>query len=233
MFDLQFLGSAITYDASLLCLNRSGGYPCAICCAGGGRCSMATVFFITHPDVAIDASMPVQDWPLNARGRARMQAMVSLPWLRDVQSVFSSDERKARDGAEILAEGLGLNGYSVVTDLGENDRSATGCLEKEEFEATVNAFFAQPHTSVRGWETATDAQARIVRAVEQIMSQAHNADIAIVGHGGTGTLLYCHFAGVPICRRFDQPPTNGGNWFGINRASRTLLRLGWHSIEAE
>jgi len=194
---------------------------------------MATVFFITHPDVAIDASMPVQDWPLNARGRARMQAMVSFPWLRDVQSVFSSDERKARDGAEILAEGLGLNGYSVVTDLGENDRSAMGFLEKEEFEATVNAFFAQPHTSVRGWETATDAQARIVRAVEQIMSQAHNADIAIVGHGGTGTLLYCHFAGVPICRRFDQPPTNGGNWFGINRASRTLLRLRWHSIEAE
>ena len=194
---------------------------------------MATVFFITHPDVAIDASMPVQDWPLNARGRARMRAMVSLAWLRGVHSVFSSDERKPRDGAEILAEGLGLNGYSVVTGLGENDRSATGFLDKEEFEATVDAFFAQPHTSVRGWETATDAQTRIVRAVEQIMSQAlGNADIAIVGHGGTGTLLYCHFAGVPICQRFDQPPTNGGNWFGINRASRTLLR-GWLSIDAE
>jgi broad specificity phosphatase PhoE len=70
-------------------------------------------------------------------------------------------------------------------------------------------------------------QARIVRAVEQIMSQAlGNADIAIVGHGGTGTLLYCHFAGVPICRRFDQPPTNSGNWFGFNGASRKLSALG-------
>jgi broad specificity phosphatase PhoE len=234
MFDLQFLGSAITYDAGYLPNTNLGDrYPCAL----PGlveKCSMATVFFITHPDVAIDASMPVPDWPLNARGRARMRAMVSLPWLRGVLSVFSSDERKARDGAEILAEGLGLNEYSVVTGLGENDRSATGFLEKEEFEATVDAFFEQPQTSVRGWETATDAQARIVRAVEQIMSQALcNADIAIVGHGGTGTLLYCHFAGVPICRCFDQPPTNGGNWFGISRASRKLLHSGWHSIDVK
>jgi hypothetical protein len=29
---------------------------------------MAAVFLITHPDVAIDPSVPVPDWPLNARG---------------------------------------------------------------------------------------------------------------------------------------------------------------------
>jgi putative DNA-invertase from lambdoid prophage Rac len=36
----------------------------------------------------------------------------------------------------ILAEGLGLQGYSVVDRLWENDRSATGYLLKQEFEAT-------------------------------------------------------------------------------------------------
>jgi hypothetical protein len=44
---------------------------------------MATVFFITHPDVAIDASMPVSDWPLNARGRAllprKLRAILGFP----------------------------------------------------------------------------------------------------------------------------------------------------------
>jgi broad specificity phosphatase PhoE len=183
-----------------------------------------TVFFITHPDVAIDPSVPVPDWPLNERGRARLRAMAAYPWARGVRRIFASNERKARDGAQILADGLGLCGYSVVDGLGENDRSATGYLPKQEFEATVDAFFAQLQTSVRGWEPAVDAQARIIRAVGQIVAQASDdGDLAIVGHGGTGTLLYCHLAGLPISRRHDQPATNGGNWFAFDWASRPDL----------
>jgi broad specificity phosphatase PhoE len=194
---------------------------------------MPTLFFITHPDVRIDAMMPVPDWPLNERGRARMRAMAAHPLVRGVRSIFASSERKAREGAQILAEGLGIHGYSVVDRLGENDRSATGYLPKEEFEATAAAFFAQPQTSVRGWEPAADAQARIICAVEQVVSQAPDiGNIAIVGHGGTGTLLYCHLAGLLIDRRHEQPSTNGGNWFAFDRGSRKLLHAGWRSIDA-
>jgi broad specificity phosphatase PhoE len=190
------------------------------------------VFFITHPDVAIDPTVPVPDWPLNDRGRARMRAMVASSWIKEVRGIFASSERKARDGAQILANGLRLSGYSVIDDLGENDRLATGYLPKQEFDATVDAFFAHPQTSVRGWEPAADAQARIIRAVEQIASQAGNGDLAIVGHGGTGTLLYCHLAGLPIDRRYDQPATSGGNWFAFNAVTRKLMVHGWHSIDA-
>ena len=102
------------------------------------------VFFITHPDVAIDPSVPVPDWPLNERGRARLRAMAAYPWAGGVRRIFASSERKARDGAQILTDELWLCGYSVVDGLGENDRSATGYLPKQEFEATVDAFFAQP-----------------------------------------------------------------------------------------
>jgi broad specificity phosphatase PhoE len=191
-----------------------------------------TVFFITHPDVAIDPSVPIPDWPLNERGRARMCAMAACPWVRGVRRIFASSERKARDAAQILADGLGLSAYSIIANLGENDRSATGFLAKDEFEATADAFFAQPLQSIRGWEPAADAQARIIGAVEQAVSQIpERVDIAIVGHGGTGTLLYCHLAGVAIDRRYDQPATNGGNWFAFDWTSRKLLRDGWHSID--
>jgi broad specificity phosphatase PhoE len=162
-----------------------------------------------------------------------MRAMVSRTWVRGVRSIFSSGERKACDGAEILSEGLGLNSYSVVADLRENDRSATGFLEARGFEATVDAFFAWPQTSVRGWEPAAHAQARILRAVERVISLAvDNGDVAIVGHGATGALLYCHLAMFPISRRYEQPPTNGGNWFGFDSASRKLVHPGWQSIDA-
>jgi broad specificity phosphatase PhoE len=150
-----------------------------------------------------------------------------------VRRIFASSERKARDAAQIFADALGLGGYSVIAKLGENDRSATGFLAKDEFEATVDAFFAQPLKSIRGWEPAADAQARIVGAVEEAVFQTlERADVAIVGHGGTGTLLYCHLAGLPIDRRYDQPATNGGNWFAFDWASRKLLHDGWQSIDA-
>jgi broad specificity phosphatase PhoE len=162
-----------------------------------------------------------------------MRAIVAASWVKEVCSIFASSERKAREGAQILADGLGLGGYVIVDDLCENDRSATGYLPKQEFEAMVDAFFAQPQTSIRGWEPAANAQARIICAVERLASQASgNGDLAIVGHGGTGTLLYCHLARLPIDRRYDQPATNGGNWFAFDRASRQLLHDGWRSIDA-
>src|SRR5215831_7204292 len=115
-----------------------------------GRDSVPTVFFITHPDVVIDPGVPVPNWPLNERGQARMRAMTAQPWARGVRRIFARSERKARDAAQILAEGLGLGVYSVIANLAENDRSATGFLAKDEFEATVDAFFAQPLQSIRG-----------------------------------------------------------------------------------
>jgi broad specificity phosphatase PhoE len=194
---------------------------------------VSVVFFITHPDVIIDPSIPVPDWPLNERGRARMHAVAAQPWVRGVRHIFASGERKACDAAQILADKLGLSGYSVIAELGENDRSATGFLSKAEFETTADAFFARPLQSIRGWEPASVAQKRIVGAVELAVSQAPgDVDIAIVGHGGTGTLLYCHLAGLPIDRRYDQPATNGGSWFVFDRTSRKLLYEGWQLIEA-
>jgi broad specificity phosphatase PhoE len=96
----------------------------------------------------------------------------------------------------------------------------------------VDAFFAQPQTSVRGGEPAADAQARIVRAVELVISQASDdGAVAVIGHGGTGTLLYCHLAGVPISRRHEQPATNGGNWFAFDGVSRKFAHVGWRSID--
>jgi broad specificity phosphatase PhoE len=194
---------------------------------------VATIFFITHPDVVIDPAVPVPDWPLSERGRARMRGITGQHWISGVGRIFASGERKARDGAEILAGALGLAGYSVVDSLGENDRSATGYLSKQEFEATADAFFAHPQESVRGWEPAALAQARIVHAIDGIVSQTpSDGDLVIVGHGGTGTLLYCHLAGLPIDRRYDQPPTNGGNWFAFDRLTRRLLYDSWRSIDA-
>ena len=175
-------------------------------------------YFITHPNVVISADVPVPRWPLSARGRERMQAGLRQPWLAWVGAVVCSSEQKAIDGAEMLAAHLGLP-FTQDAGLDENDRSATGFLPPPEFEAMADAFFAAPETSVRGWERAADAQARVVAAVTRVMA-AHQGpgDLAIVSHGAVGTLLYCHLAGVPIDRRWDQPANGGGNYFRFTLA---------------
>ena len=191
---------------------------------------MATIRFITHPDVLLDPAVPVPDWPLSPTGRARMQAGLRQQWVRDIGAIWCSTERKAIDGAEILAAATGL-GFTPLSTLGENDRSATGYLPRAEFEATANDFFAHPERSIRGWERAIDAQRRIVAALDTILAATPAAhDIAIVAHGGVGTLLLCALETLPISRAHDQPPGQGGYYFAVDRTTR-LLRHGWERFD--
>ena len=189
------------------------------------------IYFITHPDVVVDSAIQVPDWPLSERGRERMQASLRLPWVPGICSVYASTEQKAVDGAQILAGHLGLP-YRQAEALGENDRSATGYLPGPEFEVTADQFFASPTESVRGWETAEHAQQRIVAAVDGILgSWDSHGDIAIVSHGGVGTLLLCHLASWAIDRAHDQPGAGGGNYFafGEDRA----VAHGWRPIDPD
>jgi broad specificity phosphatase PhoE len=186
--------------------------------------------FITHPNVVISREVPVPRWPLSERGRERMRAGLAQPWVRGIGSIWCSSEQKAIDGAEILAAFCGLP-FQTAEDLGENDRSATGFLPPDEFERVADQFFARPHESVRGWEIAAAAQARIVAAVTRIV-QADGSDghVAFVSHGAVGTLLYCHLAGEPISRTRDQPPNGGGNWFEFDWPERRV-RSWWQPID--
>jgi len=193
---------------------------------------LAAFHLVTHRDVVISREVPVPRWPLSERGLARMRAGLRQPWVDGVKAIYCSTEQKAIDGARVLAEHLGLP-LTEVADLGENDRSATGFLPPAEFEAVADAFFAQPTQSVRGWERAIDAQARMVRAVEAIAAAERDTTrVAIVAHGAVGTLLYCHLAGLPIDRRWDQPPNRGGNYFGFNMQPRRVFAW-WQAIDGD
>ena len=193
------------------------------------------VFFITHPNVVISREVPVPQWPLSAVGLARMKQALALPWINSITACYSSTEQKAIDGAKILCEYLSLP-LQKIEALGENDRSSTGFLPPPEFEAMANRFFGEPETSVKGWEKAVDAQARVVSAVSDLVARDTSAGaIAIVSHGAVGTLLYCHLAGQPISREWDQPPNSGGNYFEFALSPGLIpgpVRHWWRAIDA-
>jgi len=199
--------------------------------ADGGVPVSRHVYFITHPDVVVDPGVPVPQWPLSERGRERMRKLLRYAWVRDISAVFCSDERKAIDGATILAEHLGIP-FEVDARLGENDRSSTGYLPQDEFQQVADQFFARPTESVRGWERADDAQTRITAAVAALTERfADETSIAVVSHGGVGTLLLCRAKDVSISRLEEQPGKSGGNYF-ICEFPGPVLRQGWAAIDA-
>lgn len=189
-----------------------------------------TARYLTHPQVLIDPQQDVRRWGLNSIGRARVAALAGqLGALSRTTRVISSDEVKALETAAPLAAALKA-GLEIRPRMHENDRSATGYLPPEVFEAVADAFFAQPFQSVRGWETAHDAQQRIIREVEDCLTGPQSGDVLFVGHGAVGTLLYCALSQLGIGRAHDQSH-GGGCWFEFGLEDRKPSRP-WQPMEA-
>lgn len=165
---------------------------------------MTKIYFISHPEVVIDPAKPVPSWSLSERGLERMRSFAGRPELRSITSIWSSTETKAIEAAEIL---VGVLGFAPSTDrrFNEIDRSTTGFLPAEQHEIIADQFFSAPEASIHGWERAIDVQQRIVEGFKAVRRVLPSGDIAIVGHGGAGTLLLCFLAGLPISRQYDQP----------------------------
>ncbi|CAN7362073.1 phosphoglycerate mutase family protein [Phenylobacterium sp. LjRoot164] len=189
---------------------------------------MPTIYFLTHPEVVIDPAVPITRWPLSDVGRRRMGRFIEMLDGRGLAAVLSSDEQKALDGAEMIAAAQGVP-HLIDPELGENDRESTGFLAPPEFWEVVEQFFSRPDESIRGWERARDAQARIVRAVERAVREAPAGDLAIVSHGGVGRLLAAHLDGVEIGQEARPEHPGGGCWLEVDRGQLTISRS-WNSI---
>jgi broad specificity phosphatase PhoE len=189
--------------------------------------------YLTHPQVRIDAAVPVPLWGLSAEGRARAEAFVARGVVPVGTIVFSSREAKALELAELVAAAAGTPVLSDH-DMGENDRSSTGFLPPALFEAHADRFFAHPQQSADGWERAIDAQARIVSAVRTALASVPPGNpVIFCGHGAVGTLLKCRVGNRRISREEDQSrigATGGGNGFLFDLAAKQLL-TDWTPME--
>ncbi|PTX54519.1 broad specificity phosphatase PhoE [Litoreibacter ponti] len=188
---------------------------------------MGKLIIVSHPEVVIDPGTEITDWGLSEIGRRRATAFAQSDVVAATRAIWSSTEAKAVETADILAAALDLS-FTTEAALGENDRSATGFLPRDQFELAADAFFANPKISYQGWETAVAAQARIRRSVGSIVGAHDHGDLVIVTHGAVGTLLWCHYAGAPIDRKFDQP---GQGHYWIADLETLKPECGWRALK--
>ena len=103
-----------------------------------------------------------------------------------------------------MADSLGYT-LHVLNDLGPINRISTGVLPLEDFSACALTFWDKPNDSCRGWETAQNAQARAVKAVQTILQESHSLHhIAAISHEDVVNLIVCHFQGTPIQRHEEK-----------------------------
>jgi broad specificity phosphatase PhoE len=187
------------------------------------------IWYLSHPQVVIDPAVPVPEWGLSDKGRERVTELALTGWPQDAVTILTSPEVKARETAALLAAPRGLE-VTVVPKSGEVDRSSTGYVPHDQHEALADALFAHPDISACGWETAKAAQHRVVTALSPFLVPDAGPTV-IIGHGGVGTLLWCHIANLAISRAEDQPGV--GHVWCANWATGGLVPLHpWRSLES-
>lgn len=98
------------------------------------------------------------------------------------------------------------------------------CVPQDRHEALADRFFAEPDRSADGWETARAAQARVLADLRRALAESRAGDTLVVGHGGVGTPILCHFAGLAPSRRHGQPAGGGTDPASIRSRARGSAR---------
>ncbi|HEV2293427.1 MAG TPA: histidine phosphatase family protein [Tepidisphaeraceae bacterium] len=143
---------------------------------------MAKLILIKHAPPQVDAGVPSHEWRLSPAGRDKATALAERLRAHAPTIVFTSNEPKAIETAQIVADALAVR-HEISPGLHEHDRSNVPQMPTREFISSVALFFKCPNELVLGRETAAQARQRVTGAIDWIVTQNGARDIAIVTHG--------------------------------------------------
>ena len=149
---------------------------------------MPKLILIKHAPPQVEADVPSHEWKLSAAGREKAAALAARLRSHAPSIIFTSDEPKAVETAEIVAEALGVP-HTVAADLHEHDRSNVPHIRSGEFISHVEVFYRKPTERVLGRESAVQALDRFEQAVNDVVAHRANDNVAIVSHGTVIALL--------------------------------------------
>lgn len=144
-----------------------------------------------------------RDVPLNETGRAQAAAVGAVVAGYRPAAVYSSTSSRARATAEAIAGPLGL---AVIADerLSEIDHGDLDGMTGDEMRERYPDFIASwredagVDVPIPGGESLREAQARMVSAVNEIVTRDRGEGIAVVSHNLALRALLCHALGVPL-----------------------------------
>jgi broad specificity phosphatase PhoE len=153
------------------------------------------LILIRHSQPAVEPEVAGRKWHLSAEGRVRCRLLAEKISSYHPSAIICSTEPKAAETAALLSVHLKIP-YSTNHDLREHERDNVPYLGQEKWEHAITEFFTRPDELVLGNETATQALQRFDRAVQEILHQHTEGNIAIVAHGTVITLFLAQHASI-------------------------------------
>lgn len=155
---------------------------------------MTTILLARHGETEWNRTGRYQGWadpPLNETGRAQARLLAEQLRSTPFDAVYSSDLRRARETAEIVAA---PHGVPVVVEPGlrEIDVGEWSGLTRAQVEARF------PDDERPGGETRQHHTARVLAAAERIARAHPGQRILLVSHGGTMRALRTHVSDEPL-----------------------------------
>jgi probable phosphoglycerate mutase len=153
------------------------------------------------------------DVPLNASGWEQARALTAQLEGRQIAAVFSSDLRRARDTAGVVAERLGL---PVRVDvrlreirLGEWEGMMFADIQAR-YPAEWQARQADPlNARPPGGESVVEVAARASAAADDVARAFPAQEVAVVAHGLSLAVLRVRALGLPLGAAYEHVPENG------------------------
>jgi broad specificity phosphatase PhoE len=157
------------------------------------------LLFIRHSLPDFDPALPANQWHLSEQGRQRAGLLAERLAGFHLQVIVASQEPKAGETAQILAEALRIP-CRTAPGLHEHQRSRAAYTSQEDFGASIQALFDQPDFLVFGDETAGQAYTRFAQAVQAVQAVQENylgqSPLAIVSHGTVISLYVARLYGL-------------------------------------
>lgn len=126
------------------------------------------------------------DRPLTEKGREQAHALAARLAHIDLGAVYSSDLRRARETAEVVADSQALE-VVVEPDLREVDVGSWSGLTRAEAEERFPDGFARWKMGYPGWEDGESYEAmtdRVLAAVKSLAADNPDGRVLVVSHGG-------------------------------------------------
>jgi alpha-ribazole phosphatase len=152
------------------------------------------------------------DVPLNTRGREQAEAMAEA--LKDwpLQAIYTSDLKRARDTAEILAAATGapmhMDPRLREIDLGEWEGRLSADIQRTDGDLLARRRADPLDTFPSGGEGVRQVMARVVPLLDEIARQHPDSQVALVSHGTTLAAIKVHLLHLPLERLWDLEPKN-------------------------
>ena len=149
---------------------------------------MRKLILIKHASPQVNPELPPEQWPLSEEGKAKSEALAKQLAAFSPGVVVYSEEKKASETGRIVAERLGVP-HRTAPDLHEHDRSNVPQLRSAEFISLIELLFRRPNDLVLGKETAVAALSRFESALDEVLMEHPEGNVAVVSHGTVIALL--------------------------------------------